>query len=86
VHHRRREFRERAAKKIKTDYQVNKCMVHRDGKLLPDVGGDDTILVDQLSVLVASSVDGSVKLLGILKLAQGTGQSTASAVLEQLQF
>lgn len=84
VHRHRQQFRETAAKKIKTEYSAVKCIVHWDGKLIPDVGGDETSLVDRLSILATSTTDGGIKLLGIPKLADGTGTAAANATLEQL--
>lgn len=86
IHRRRQLFRETAAKKIKTDFQSSKSIVHWDGKLLPDIGGDDTSLVDRLAILITSGADGSVKLLGVPKITEGTGNAAAKSVLDHMEM
>jgi hypothetical protein len=83
--HRQRQLRRReAAERIKADFCASKSVVHWDGKLLPDVTGDDTSHVDRLPVLISSLTDGSTKLLGVPKLCSGSGQAAADAVHELL--
>ncbi|KAG0692666.1 hypothetical protein GWK47_027798 [Chionoecetes opilio] len=53
--------------------------VHWDGKILPDCDGTR---VDRLAILVSG--DGVQKLIGVPKLASGTGEAMASAVAEAL--
>ena len=83
VHRQRQRLRSKASKKIKDDFQTCKSVVHWDSKLLPDITGVDTDKVDRLPVLISSLVDGSIKLLGVPKLASGSGQ--AVAVLDLLK-
>ena len=56
-------------------------VVHWDGKILPDILGLGE--VDRLLVLVSG--DGTEKLLGVPKLASGTGENGAQAVYMQLE-
>lgn len=85
VHRQRQQFRREEAEQIKDDFRAKKCIVHWDGKMLPDITGTDTKQVDRLPVLVSSVIDGSIKLLGVPKLASGSGQAAANAVLELLK-
>jgi len=52
---------------------------------LPDVTGEDTNKVDRLPVLVSSLVTRDTKLLGVPKLASGSGQAAVDAVFELLK-
>ena len=73
------------ALQIKLDFNVCKSVVHWDGKLLPDVGGISSwCKVDRLPILLTSLVDGSIKLLGVPKLASGTGKAESESVIEHL--
>lgn len=85
VHRQRQKFRREAAKQIKDDFRASKSVVHWDGKLLPDITGVDTEQVDRLPVLISSLTDGSTKLLGVPKLASGSGKAAMEAVLELLK-
>lgn len=84
VYRHRQQRRREVAQRIQDDYNATKSVVHWDGKLLPDVTGDESSHVDRLPVLVSSVVDGNIKLLGVPKLSSGTGQSAATAVHELL--
>ena len=86
MHRRRQEFRETGVKKLEIEYNAVKCLVHWDGKLIPVTGGDETSLVDRLSILVTSTTDGEMKLLGIPKLTSGTGTAAANATSELLHL
>ena len=55
--------------------------MHWTGKFLHDVTDIDTNEVDRLPVLVTSLVDGDTKLLGVPKLASGSGKSAADSTL-----
>ena len=55
--------------------------MHWDGKLLPDITGININKIDRLPVLVSLLADRGTKLLGAPKLASGSGQATADAVL-----
>ena len=78
--------RREAAKQIKNEFQASKSVVHWDNKLLPDITSVDTNHVDRLPVLISSLIDGSTKLLGVPKLASGSGQAAGEAVLELLKL
>jgi len=56
-------------------------IVHWDGKLLPDVTGHEK--VDRLPVIVTGT--DTDRLLGVPKLASGTGQAQADAVVDCLK-
>ena len=84
VHRHRQECRKETAEAIKRDYVPAKSVVHWDGKLLPNVSGNEA-LVDRLPVLLSSLTDGTIKLLGIPALSSGTGRAAAEAVYEQLK-
>jgi len=84
VHRHRQRCRRRAAEQIKENFVAGKSVVHWDGKLLPDVTGDDSGQVDRLPVLISSLDDGSTKLLGVPKLSSGSGRAAADAVHELL--
>ena len=83
LHRHMQKNRQTAAETIQQDYHVTKCVVHWDGKLLPDLSGSGE-LVDRLPVLLSSLIDGNIKLLGVPKVESGTGLATAKAVHEQL--
>ena len=82
IHRRRQRCRSESARQIKQNYTAAKCVVHWDGKTLPDVSGDPMEENDRLAVLASSLIDGKTKLLSIPKLPSGTGQITADAVFE----
>jgi hypothetical protein len=84
VHRQRQRYRRKAAEQIKNDFVPCKSVVHWDGKMLPDVTGEDHGSVDRLPVLISSLVDGSTKLLGVPK-SNGSGWAAADAVIEQLK-
>ena len=81
----RQRYKWRHAVQIKDDFRASKSVVLWDGKLLPDITGVDTEQVDRLPVLVSSLLDGSTKLLGVPKLASGSGKAAMKAVLELLK-
>ena len=85
MHRHRKLRRQQAAARIKEDYIPSKSIVHWDGKLLPDVTGEATNNVDRLPVLLSSLVDGTTKLLGVPKLASGSGRAAADAVYEHIK-
>jgi len=60
-----------------------KSVVHWDGKLLPDVTGEEGSNADRLSVLLTSLEDGSNKLLAVPKLASGSGKAACDAVMQE---
>lgn len=74
----RTEIAELLKESFSPDVQLT---VHWDGKLLPDVTGNDK--VDRLPVLVSGS--GIIKLLGVPKIPSGTGKSMADAVVACLE-
>jgi len=79
----RRIQRKAIADEIQTSYTTNTGLViHWNGKLLPDDGKQK---VDRLPV-IATDPRGSAKLLGVPKLPSGTGQATATAVMQDLLF
>jgi hypothetical protein len=78
----RHKHREIAAKEIQASFDPNcPLTVHWDGKMLPALMSKE--LVDRLAVLVSG--DGTMKLLGVPKLPNGTGQSEATAVFNLIQ-
>uniref|UniRef100_A0A2S2PCY9 Uncharacterized protein n=1 Tax=Schizaphis graminum TaxID=13262 RepID=A0A2S2PCY9_SCHGA len=78
----RREYREKIADEIKTSFVTTiPLTVHWDGKLLPDLTSKDK--VDRLAVIVSG--DGIMKLLGVPKIPNGTGEAQATAVFELLE-
>jgi len=85
VHRQRQHHRRETAEQIKKNCKPSKCVVHWDGKLLPDMTGVDTNKVDRLLVLVSSLADGETKLLGVPKLLSGSGQAAADAVIQLLK-
>ena len=83
MHRHRQRRRQQAADLIKENYVPSKSIVHWDGKLLTDVTG--VVNVDRLPVLLSSLVDGTTKLLGVPKLASGSGRAAADAVHEHIK-
>lgn len=78
----RRKHREAAAKEIHASFHPNcPLTVHWDGKMLPALTSKE--LVDRLAVLVSG--DGTMKLLGVPKLPNGTGEAEATAVFNLIQ-
>lgn len=78
----RRNHREVAAKEIQASFDPNCSLtVHWDGKMLPALMSKE--VVDRLAVLVSG--DGTMKLLGVPKLPNGTGQAEATAVFNLIQ-
>ena len=65
IHRRRQRCRSESARQIKQNYTAAKCVVHWDGKMLPDVSGDPAEENDRLAVLASSLIDGKTKLLSI---------------------
>jgi len=84
IHRKRQICRREASKQIKEAYVGSKSVIHWDGKLLPNVTGNDSCHVDRLPVLISALHDGSTKLLGVPKLSSGSGQAAAQAVHELL--
>jgi len=74
----RKEFAEAAVMEYNPCYPI---VVHWDGKILPEICGQGK--VDRLPVLVSG--DGTEKLLGVPKLAAGTGDQEAEAVYSLLK-
>jgi hypothetical protein len=78
----RRQHRETAAHKIKEAFEVDgpagPLTVHWDGKILPALTGNKN--VDRLAVIVSGS--GVMKLLGVPKVPNGTGEAQATAVFQ----
>ena len=70
--------RERTAIYVKTSFEPKKTLtVHWDGKLLPDLLGQEK--VDRLPVIVTGT--DTDQLLGVPKLTSGTGKAQAEAVI-----
>ena len=77
----RHKHRETTAMEIQTSFDPNcPLTVHWDGKMLPALSSKE--LVDRLAVLVSGQ--GTMKLLGVPRLPNGTGQSEAAAVYNLL--
>lgn len=74
----RKEFAEAAVMEYNPNYPL---VVHWDGKILPQIFGQGK--VNRLPVLVSG--DGTDKLLGVPKLAAGTGKQESEAVYGQLK-
>lgn len=73
-------YRSQLAAEVKTTFVPDTPLtVHCDGKILPDCDGTR---VDRLAILVSG--DGVQNLIGVPKLASGTGEAMASAVAEAL--
>ena len=88
--HRARELnRKLVASEVKTKFVTktlesnnsHPLVVHWDGKLLPDITGK--AVFDRLPVVVSGG--GSEQLLGVPKLASGTGKMQAASVVQLLQ-
>jgi len=78
----RHKHREIVANEIQASFDPNcPLTVHWDGKMLPALMSKE--LVDRLAVLVSG--DGTMKLLGVPKLPNGTGQAEATAVFNLIQ-
>jgi len=78
----RRKHREQIATEICASFDPSVALtVHWDGKLLPDLTSSD--LVDRLAVIVSGA--GVMKMLGVPKIQNGTGEMQAQAVLVTLQ-
>ncbi len=78
----RRKHREAAAREILASFDPNcPLTVHWDGKMLPALTSKE--LVDRLAVLVSG--DGTMKLLGVPKLPNETGEAEATAVFNLIQ-
>lgn len=77
----RQKNRETTAAKLKQNYKLNDsepCVVHFDGKILPDISGKNK--VDRLPVIV-SNKNGN-QLLGVPRIQNGTGKEICSAVFD----
>jgi hypothetical protein len=82
---RRSRIKEREATATEIISQFNPTVplvVHWDSKLLPDLTGKE--VVDRLPILVTG--DGVEKLLGVPKIAAGTGLEMCKAVVETLKL
>jgi len=73
VHRLLKHNRRGAAEQIRKNCWPSKCVIHWDGKLMPNVTGVDTNKVDELPVLVWSLGEADWMLLGTPKLAEGSG-------------
>lgn len=82
IQRQRQHCRAECAEKIQQSFQPGGVLVvHWDGKLLPDLSGQE--MVDRLPILV-SSTDGDVQLLAVPKIPAGTGSAQARAVFDAL--
>lgn len=79
----RKEARKQCADNIKNLFSMKELpvIVHWDGKILPDILGNEK--VDRLPILV--SADGNNKLLGVPKLSSGIGKKAADAVIHEIK-
>jgi hypothetical protein len=78
----RREYREKISDEIRTSFATTiPLTIHWDGKLLPALTSKEK--VDRLAVIVSG--DGNMKLLGVPKISNGTGEAQATAVFELLE-
>jgi hypothetical protein len=78
----RREYRETIAKEIRASFHPDLILtVHWDGKMLPDLTKNKSI--DRLAVLVSG--EGTMKLLGVPKIHNSTGEAQATAVFNLIQ-
>jgi len=78
----RSKHRAQAACEVKQRFNPQSPLtVHWDGKLLPDITGRDK--VDRLPVIVTGATEVE-QLLGVPKLASGTGRAQADAVMSCL--
>lgn len=80
----RRKHRELTAASIKENYKIQSsepCIVHFDGKMLPDLTGKEK--VDRQPVIV-SNKNGD-QLLGIPSIPNGKGEEIAAAVYNSLE-
>jgi hypothetical protein len=75
----RKEHAESTSAEFAPDFPL---VVHWDGKILPEISGLGE--VDRLPVLVSG--DGIDKLLGVPKIASGTGEQQSKAVFDLLEF
>jgi hypothetical protein len=73
----RRKHREAIAREVRDSFNPETVLtVHWDGKMLPDLTSKEN--VDRLAILVSG--EGVMKLLGVPKLPNGTGESMANTV------
>jgi len=78
----RRKHRENIAKEIRASFSPDVPLtVHWDGKMLPALTSKET--VDRLAVLVSG--EGTMKLLGVPALPNGTGEAQASSVFNLIE-
>lgn len=78
----RRAIREKISNDIKQTFISHVPLtIHWDGKIMPDITGNEN--VDRLPILVSGG--GKSKLLGVPKLASGSGEHVADAVVKCLQ-
>lgn len=78
----RRRNREKIAREIQASFSPDVPLtVHWDGKLLPTLTSKET--VDRLAVLVSG--EGTMKLLGVPAMQNGTGEAQAAAVFKLVE-
>lgn len=78
----RKKARKETAESLRAEFSPeHPLVVHWDGKILPEICGRGE--VDRLPVLVSG--DGIEKLLGVPKLATGTGENEAKAVYDLVE-
>lgn len=77
----RQKFRKEIAENLKAELKRDVPLtIHWDGKLIQDITGDE--IVDRLPILVSGN--GVDQLLGVPKLASGTGENMATAVYKMI--
>jgi len=82
IHRHRKKNRSKSVSQLKQNFHVNgPITVHWDGKLMQALTGREHI--DRLPVIVTGQ--GVRQLLGVPKLAAGTGEAQASAVMNCLE-
>jgi len=78
----RRKHRETISNEIRASFAPSiPLTIHWDGKMLPSLTSKET--VDRLAVIVSG--EGVMKLLGVPRLPNGTGEAEASAVFTLIQ-
>lgn len=80
----RSKYREAVAGKLKENYRLSStepCVLHFDGKILPDINGTGT--VDRLPVIVSNR--NGEQLLGVPLTPDGSGEEIASAVYDVIE-
>lgn len=78
----RRKNRQKIANELKASFlPTTPLTIHWDGKLLPSLTSKDK--VDRLAVIVSG--DGVMKLLGVPKISNGTGEAQSTSVFELIE-